>query len=504
MQQLSGLDTFFLNLETNTVPMHVGCLTILDPDRAKQPLSFESARRHIESRLHLMPALRRRLLRAPLNLDMPYWIEDPDFDIEQHVRRRWLPQPGGEAELDALVCESLSTRLDRTRPLWEVLYIEGLQDGRVALFSKVHHSCVDGVSGADLISQLLDTSAEGRKVSELPDVPWEPAPTPTPIELARTTARSLISRPHESLRLFRQSLPLLVTAGRAALARQHASRKSTDDGGSGLSLAPRTPFNTAIDARRSFATASLPMSRLKSIKNSLKCTLNDLVLAVSAQALRTYLIGRKQLPARPLIAGVPVSMRSKSQRGGTGNRIKFVRIPLATNLDDPMRRLRHVQSAMLDVKHDEPGGPRNNLLGEWAEVPAPAIMVEAARLYENFCVTDYFSPPFNLIISNVPGSRRSLYFNGTRVIANYPASIPYHGLGFNITVFSDQGNLNIGVTAHRGTVPDTDHFMMLWEESLAVYEALAASPIASGQSDEGDDVDLGDRGSRRSAGATAV
>lgn len=474
MRQLSGLDTFFLNLETNAVPMHVGCLVLLDPPSAARPLDFASARRHIESRLHLMPALRRRLLPAPLNLDMPYWIEDPEFDIELHVRRRTLPAPGSDAELNELICESLATRLDRCRPLWELLYIEGLAGGRVALFGKVHHACVDGLSGADLISQLLDTSADGRRASDLAPVPWEPAPSPTPLELYRTTARALVSRPQESLRLFRQSLPLLLSAGRDALARQQARRRSKDDGGSGLSLAPRTPFNTAIDARRSYAFASVPLTRLKAVKSALKLSLNDLVLSVSAQALRDYLQERGQLPARPLIAGVPVSVRSRAERGGEGNQIKFVRIPLATNLDDPIKRMRHIQAAMQQVKQDDPaGGPRSNLLGEWAEVPAPALMVEAARLYENFCVTDYFSPPFNLIISNVPGSRRALYFAGTRVLANYPASIPYHGLGFNITVFSDQGQLNIGITAHRGTVPDPEHFLHLWREALALHEHLA-------------------------------
>lgn len=481
MQQLSGLDTCFLNLESNTAPMHVACLTLIDRGGGDARLEFSTVRNHIESRLHRMPALRRRLLPAPLNLDMPYWIEDPEFDIEQHVRRRVLPAPGGERELNELICEALATRLDRTRPLWEVLFVEGLPGNRVALLSKVHHACVDGLAGADLISHLLDTAPQALKETATVPQIWNPAPTPTPLELYQATAKALVTRPQHSWRLIKESVPLLVSAGRNAMARQHASRLFGDDGGSGLSLAPRTLFNTAIDARRSYATGTVPLSRIRHIKQQLQVTLNDLVLAVSAQALRDYLIERRQLPERPLIAGVPVSTRRRAERDGSGgNRITFARISLATHLADPLRRMRHIQAAMEQHKHDEPvHGSSHGLLGDWAEVPAPVLMMEAARLYEHFCVTNYFSPPFNLIISSVPGSRRPLYFAGHPVLANYPASIPYHGLGFNITVFNDQGALNLGVTAHRRTVPDADRFVEIWMQALEQHADLAERASAA-------------------------
>lgn len=476
MRQLSGLDTFFLNLETNAVPMHVGVLCVLDPATANEPLSFAAARAQIESRLHLLPAFRRRLLMAPLNLDMPYWIEDPDFDIENHVRYRYLAPPGGHEQLVNLVCEALATRLDREKPLWEMIYIEGLADGHVAIFAKIHHACIDGVSGADLMSQMLDLSPNGPGRALAPAEPWEPAPMPTPLQLYQATAHGLVARPRESWRLIKQSIPLLLSAGRSAWAQRQASRRRGEDGGSGLSLAPRTRFNRPIDARRGYAHSSIPLQRFKDVKNAFRVSLNDVVLAVSAQALRGYLEERGELPGRPLIAGVPVSVRHRGNWRASGNQIKFVRISLATNLEDPIRRLRHIHASMSRVKHEDKATPAN-LLGDWAEVPAPALMMEVARLYENFCVTDYFSPPFNLIISNVPGPRSPLYFAGARVLANYPASIPYHGLGFNITVFSYQGSLDIGLTAHRGAVPDLDHFLQLWIDALALYEVSATQAV---------------------------
>lgn len=472
MQQLSGLDTLFLNLETNAVPMHVGVLCILQPDTTGEPFGFAVARAQIEARLDLMPGFRRRLLTAPLNLDMPYWIEDPDFDIESHVRYRFLPPPGGDEQLVELVCESLATRLDREKPLWEMIYIDGLAKGRVAIFAKIHHACIDGVSGADLMGQMLDLSPSGRLRQLSPTQPWEPAPMPTPLQLYQATAHGLISRPRESWRLVKQSVPLLLSAGRAVWAQRQASRRSGEDAGSGLSLAPRTRFNAPINARRSYAHGSLPLQAFKDVKNAFKVSINDVLLAVSAQALRDYLDERGELPARPLIAGVPVSVRRKGNWTAAGNQVKLVRISLATNLEDPIRRLRHIHASMSRVKHDDRATPAN-LLGDWAEVPAPALMMEVARLYENFCVTNYFSPPFNLVISNVPGPRTPLYFAGARVLANYPASIPYHGLGFNITVFSYQGSLDIGLTAHRDTVPDLDHFLKLMAGALDLYQTAA-------------------------------
>src|SRR5436190_15691528 len=209
MRQLSGLDAMFLNLETNAVPMHIGGLTILDPATAGPDFNFQTVKALIESRLHLLPMFRRRLVTSPLNLDAPYWIEDPEFDIEHHVRHRALPRPGNDKQMADFICDVMSTRLDRSMPLWRSYYVEGLSGGRVALLTKIHHACVDGVSGAELLGVLLDLTPEPRVVPP-PDQPWEPEPVPSPIQLAASTAKNMISRPKEAWRLLRETGPFLV------------------------------------------------------------------------------------------------------------------------------------------------------------------------------------------------------------------------------------------------------------------------------------------------------
>lgn len=465
MEQLSGLDAAFLNLESNAVPMHVGCVSIFRAD-GDNPLTFERVVRHIESRLHLLPAFRRRLVESPMNLDMPWWIEDPEFDIEQHVHRRSLPAPGSQRELDELVRESLATRLDREKPLWEILFVEGLQNQRVAVLAKIHHACIDGISGAEVMSNLLDAVPEPP-----PQIAprWKPERPPAPLDLYRSTLKSLIKRPMEAKRLLETTVPKLFAAGRSAIAQATQARMSRDDGGSSASLAPRTRFNTRITARRSYASTAVDMEIFRRIKAAFGCSANDVLLAVSGEALRHYLKRKRDLPALPLVAGVPVSVRNRTDRGrATGNHLTFTRCSLATNLRDPIARLQHIAESMRQFKTREKAVPAS-MLGDWAEVPAPALMGLAARLYENFSVMNLFSPPFNLIISNVPGPRSPLYFAGAEMLSCIPTSIPYHGLGFNITALSYRQQLNIGMTAHRETVPDLNEFLADWHAALQLY-----------------------------------
>jgi diacylglycerol O-acyltransferase len=476
MRQLSGLDTMFLNLETNAVPMHVGGLTILDPATAPKDFGFGAVRHLIESRLHLLPMFRRRLVESPLNLDLPYWIEDPEFDIEHHVRHRALPRPGNDPQLAALICDVMSTRLDRSMPLWRVYYIEGLSGGRVALLTKIHHACIDGVSGAELLGVLLDLTAEPRAVAP-PEMPWEPEPLPSPIQLAASTARNLLRRPQEALRLLRETGPFLFSAGRAALAhrraRDEADAKDTpapEDRSVGA--APRMRFNTTITARRAFAFRSVPLADVKLIKNAFGTSVNDVVLGICAGALRKYLEAKHELPEASLIAGVPVSVRTLEEKGTQGNKVTMARTALHTEIEDPVERLRALSKRMNNVKRSFRATPARRMM-DWVNVPAPGLLAQAARLYENFSIQDYVYPPYNLVISNVPGPQQPLYLAGARVQANYPVSIPYHGLAFNITVMSYLDNLDFGLIAHRTTVPDIDHLMDLLVESAAELKRRA-------------------------------
>ncbi|MCI0749672.1 MAG: wax ester/triacylglycerol synthase family O-acyltransferase [Nevskiales bacterium] len=477
MRQLSGLDTLFLNLETNAVPMHVGGLTLIDGRTAPEGFGFEAVKKLIESRLHLLPMYRRRLVTSPLNLDMPYWIEDPEFDIENHVRHRALPRPGNDQQLADFVCDVLSTRLDRSMPLWRIYYIEGVSGGHVALVSKIHHACIDGVSGAEIMGTLLDLTSTPRTVAP-PVRPWRPEPVPSPLQLAMTTARHLMSRPGEAIRLLRDTGPALFSAGRAVLAQSRArttaqkSKKNQPVEKGGLGVAPRTRFNTTITARRAYAYRSLSLPDVKFVKNVFGTSVNDVILGVCAEALRNYLLDKNELPERTLIASVPVSVRNKDEVGQQGNKVSMTRAALCTEIEDPVERLQAISRIMAEAKKALKAVPARRMM-DWIDVPAPALLAQAARLYENFSIQDRVAPPFNLVISNVPGPPQPLFLAGARVLANYPTSIPYHGLAFNITVMSYQDNLDVGLTAHRGSVPDIKDLMDRMEAALALLKARA-------------------------------
>lgn len=476
MRQLSGLDSMFLNLETNAVPMHIGGVTILDPATAPSGFSFDAVRRLIESRLHLLPMFRRRLVESPLNLDLPYWIEDPEFDIEHHVRHRALPRPGNDKQLADFVCDVMSTRLDRSMPLWRAYYVEGLSGGRVALLTKIHHACIDGVSGAELLGVLLDLTAEPRTVPP-PELPWEPEPLPSPIQLAANTARNLVQRPREAWRLLRETGPFLFSAGREALAHRRARDHAEEQEPAApeersVGAAPRMRFNTTITARRSFGFRSVALADVKLIKNAFGTSVNDVVLCLCAEALRKYLEAKHELPEASLVAAVPVSVRSAEEQGTHGNKITMARSALHTEIADPVERLQAISKRMGKVKKNLKATPARRMM-DWVNVPSPGMLAQAARLYENFSIQDYVYPPYNLVISNVPGPQQPLYLCGARVQANYPVSIPYHGLAFNITVMSYLDNLDFGLTAHRTTMPDIDHLMDLIVEAAAELKRRA-------------------------------
>ena len=479
MQQLSGLDTVFLNIETNACPMHVGGLVILEqPKVAEDDGGFGRILRHIESRLDAIPPLRRRLLTTPLGLDHPYWIEDPDFDVEHHVRHRALPSPGDDAKLVELVCELASTRLDRNLPLWEIHFVEGLKDGRLATITKMHHAAIDGVSGAEILGNFLDVTPKPRQLPA-PLVPWKPDDLPSMMDLMKRTARSWAGRPSLALRAVRDTLPLLLSTARDVLERRKL-RTGDQTTPTTAGLAPRTRFNRHITARRSFAFGSLPLDQLKAVKQAFGTTLNDVILGVCAEALCRYLKKWDDLPAAPLVAGVPMSTRSEAQKGQGGNAVVFLRASLHTDEPDLVERLRKISREMSGVKERQRALPAS-LMGDWAQLPAPALMARAARLYENFGIQDYHTPAFNLVISNVPGPPVPLYFAGLKVLANHPISIPFHGAAFNITLMSYCGKLDFGLIADRDTMPDISLFADYMHEALATLLARAKAAVAPAQ-----------------------
>jgi WS/DGAT/MGAT family acyltransferase len=474
MQQLTGLDAAFLALDSPTAYGHVGSVSILEPPEGGEALTLERLTELIESRLHLVPPFRRRLVEVPFGLDQPYWIEDPDFDIEFHVRELALPAPGDDHQLAVQAVRLHARPLDRRRPLWETYLIHGLQGGRQAIYVKVHHAAIDGVSGNDLLAALMDTSPEPREIDE-PD-PWRPETEPGAAQLLAHSAASLATNPVRAARVsvdIVRSLPAIVGSparpwlpliDRFLLRRNRGVVLSAPP-----LIAPSTPFNKNIGPHRRWAFTSVPLAEVKAIKNAAGVTVNDVVMALCAGALRTWLQKHDALPDGPLVAAVPVSIRTEEQKGTHGNRVSAVITSLPTHLAEPAARLAAVHEGMRVAKEQHNALPAD-LLTDIAEFSMPALANQANRLATRLRLLERV-PPFNLIISNVPGPNVDLYLAGARLDGIYPLSAIADGQGLNLTVLGSNGKLNFGALADRDLVPDVGLIIDALKDDIAMLSA---------------------------------
>jgi WS/DGAT/MGAT family acyltransferase len=482
MQQLTGLDAAFLAMETPTVYGHVGSICILDPSTATEPFTLEHLTKVVQSRLHLLPPFRRRLVEVPFGLDQPYWIEDPDFDIEFHVRELALPAPGDNHQLGEQAARLHARPLDRRRPLWELYLIHGLQGGRVAIYTKVHHSAIDGVSGNDILTALLDLTPEGRDTEDAP--PWECDTVPGNIRMLASSALSLAAQPLRAARLsygIAKSLPSLAKSParpRLPVIDNLLGRDSREMLPSPPLRAPATPFNKSITAHRRWAFRDMDLADIKALKNGTGLTVNDVVMALCAGALRRYLNDHNALPDDPLVAAVPVSIRAEGEK--LGNRVSSMLAPLPTNVDDPAERLRLTHQAMLAAK-EQHGALPADLLGDVTQFAAPALANQAARLAARMRLVERINP-FNLIISNVPGPNVPLYYAGAKLIAYYPLSAIADGQGLNITVMSYGGKMFWGLISDRELVPDLEVLASYLEEELRELLTLVRPASETGTS----------------------
>ena len=459
MQQLTGLDAAFLAMETSSVYGHVGSVCVLDPSTAPEPLTLERLQGVISSRLHLVPPFRRRLAEVPFGFDQPYWIEDPDFDIEFHVRELALPAPGEDRQLAEQAARLHARPLDRRRPLWELYLISGLSGGRTAVYTKVHHAAIDGVSGNDILAAVLDLEPAGRDLGDVP--PWTCDKVPGAVPLLARSALSLAGHPVRAARMtaaLAKSLPgLAMSPARPAipvvdrfLPRRGASAVLSQ---SGL-RAPRTPFNRPVSPHRRWAFCTVPLADVKAVKNAGGGTVNDVVMALCAGALRRWLSDHDALPDGPLVAAVPVSVRTEQQKGTGGNRVSTMTAPLPTHLSDPAERLAVCHEAMRAAK-EQHGALPADLLSDVTQFAMPALAGQAARMAARLRLVEWLSP-FNLIISNVPGPNIPLYYAGARLLSYYPLSAIADGQGLNITVMSYEDGMHFGLIADRELVPDLD------------------------------------------------
>jgi diacylglycerol O-acyltransferase / wax synthase len=479
MQQLTGLDASFLALETANTTGHVGGVSVLDPSDAPKPLTLARLTEVLAQRIPLIPVLRRKLLNVPLGLDQPYWIDDPDFDIEYHVRELALPRPGSDAQLTEQVSRLHARPLDRSRPLWEIYLITGLARKRAAVYTKIHHAAIDGASGAELLTVLLDLTPAGR---ELPPVkPWKPEKAPNWAELTARAAVRLAWRPVETVRITNEMVRILptltpvvstVVGGMLGLNRGDGEVIATMPG-----RAPATPFNKPITPHRRIAFRTVDLNTVKAVKNAFGVSVNDVVMAMSAGALRRWLADREALPSQPLIAMIPVSVRDpRAPRGALGNKVSAMLAALPTNVSEPGLRVELVHAATKIAKAQQAAIPQG-LVDQISDFAPPALTARAARVVFATGLLHRL-PPFNLTISNVPGPNVPVYLCGAKLIAHYPVSVVTDGQGLNITLVGYLGQLHFGLVACRELVPDIDVLAGYLVDELALLVEAAEKHAA--------------------------
>jgi diacylglycerol O-acyltransferase len=418
--RFGGLDSAFLALETPRQPMHAAMAAIVDTAAMVEPYSFETALAWARDEVERRPLFRRRVAEGPLGLGRPRWVEEPHVDVATHVTRVSLPPGAGLSELWRLAGDFVSWPLERDRPLWAAWVVEGLGRGRLGVLAKIHHALADGESAAEMLADLLTAGA---------GTPAEGAGTPA--EGAGTPAG-----------------PLPGTV--AALGRLAAGGMGLRGGSAAPFSAPRTPFNASLSPRRQVATASMDLAAVRRVGRAWQATVNDVVLALCAGALRRHLQRNGDLPSRPLVALVPVSARQASPSGA--NRLSGLFVGLPTDLAEPSERLRAVGEATRRAKEDhEALGP--GTLMAWAEHVPPALIAPAAHVFSGLKLGDHLPPLCNLVVSNVAGPRQALSFRGARLRAIYPLGPLVEGVGLNVTVFSHARRLDVGLVSCPELLP---------------------------------------------------
>jgi diacylglycerol O-acyltransferase len=497
VRQLSSLDAQFLAMESSRTYGHVGALALFDPSTAPGgQVTSKDLCRIVGSRIDQLPPFHRRLVDVPFGLDHPYWIEDPDFDLDFHIRDTAVPPPGDDRQLAETVARIFARPLDRTRPLWELYLIHGIGGGKVGVLTKVHHAAVDGVSGAEILGVLFDLAPDTPAESGGDGGGWTPERLPSQLEML---GRGLLGVPRQPVRAL-QSLPKALPAltsfpgqgmvpGVPKLQRARADldrRLRGHDPGLvevRAARAPRTRFNGKVSPHRRFSFGALPLADVKRLKDELGIKVNDVVVALCATAVRDWLLERGELPEEPLVALVPVSVRTPEERGTFGNKVTGMVLPIPTDEADPRKRLRRAHELLQEGKSVTSALPAS-LMTDVSNFLPPALFSRAARVAME--VSGRVRPPLNLVISNVPGPSVPLYCAGARMLGHYPVSVITDGVGLNITVMSYLDKLDFGIVADRDSIDDAwtmmDSMRNALEELLEVNcgRPRQPSPVAGG------------------------
>lgn len=450
MQQLSGFDAAFLYTETRNAHMAGAGLSIYDPSTAPGgAVTFKGILAHVESRLQDARMFRQRLARVPFDLDHPYWIEDPDFDLEYHIRHIALPAPGDWRQLCIQTARLLSRPLDLTRPLWENYVIEGLDNvegvpkGSFAVVSKTHHAAIDGMSGMEMTTAVHDLTPDAPALDR-PD-PWRPDRMPSPVELLGRAGVSNMRKPMHFARVLGRAVPVV---GRM----QDQLRKNEIQ--APPSTIRRTRFSGTVSPHRVFDGVRYQLDDFRRVKAAVPgATINDVVLTVVGGALRTYLQDKGELPADPLIAMAPISVRSESERNAAGNLVSGMFVTMGTDIADPAKRLAAVAAATKESKlFAEAIGARTLL--DFADVMPGGLVGLGARTSARLSLSNRLRPIFNASVSNMPGPRQPLYMAGAQLVALYGAGMITEGMGLIHPVMSYCGDITISFTSDRAMMPD--------------------------------------------------
>jgi WS/DGAT/MGAT family acyltransferase len=474
-ERLTGLDASFLYMETPTLHMHVAMAAVFDPSTVPDGYSFRRIRQMIVERIPLAPVFQRRLVEVPMRMGHPAWVDDPEFDIDSHLRRAALPSPGGMRELGDFAADVISRQLHRDRPLWEMWVVEGLEDGKIALVTKMHHSTIDGVSGAELLGILFDLEPNPPEPVVAPDRQLD-SRIPSGLELMSQAVMTNLVSP------FKMGRMAFRTVGAVAGVRKVRQRGDTAKAALPLT-APRTSINVAVHARRRVAFAAASLHDAKALKNAMDTTVNDVVLAMCAGALRTYLQAGDELPDIPLVGVVPVSVTPDVAELKGSNKVSAMFVQLPCELDDPLERLRAIHEGTKGAK-EEHKALGATTLQNWAEHATPNVFAVAARLYTGMKLADRHRPVANLVISNVPGPDFPLYMGGTQMLGMFPLGPVMDGMGLNITIMSYRGVLYWGLAADARAVP------RLWDIAAAIPHALTELMQAAGLTPQPFDVPI--------------
>jgi WS/DGAT/MGAT family acyltransferase len=488
MSHLSVVDGAFLHLESPEMPMHVGSLALFEPPPGSGDAWFEAVKAHVASRMHLAPVFTRKLALMPFDLANPVWIADDDIDLDYHMRRTVLPKPGTMAQMEALCARLHSSLLDRSRPLWEFYVIEGMEGGRVGFYSKVHHSAVDGQAAVAMANSIFDMTPEPRRVRP----PRPRRGSRYQLGMAELLSAALGNQLSQVLQ-FAKLLPPLAGAAWGAAKTALAQRRagiSESAPGTRIKFAPATPFNVSITNQRAFAGVSLPLGEVKAIGKQHGASINDMVMWLCSTALRDYLADARELPAKTLVAGVPISLRPEGDTSAN-NQVSGTLIDLATQVKDPLQRLADIMAGTRSMKA-QMGRFGSLIPTDFPSLGSPWLLSGLASLYGRSRLADRIRIA-NVTISNVPGPQVPLYLAGARMEGLYPLSIVVHGVALNITVQSYRGQLCFGLIACRRALPDVAELAAQLTRALEALRRLpvpadtaaemppeAAAPVAAG------------------------